>query len=75
MVRDSDGNLALGQICQGRLEREGPDMVLRRSWRKWLTRRKRERTLDWPAFSPLLEQYPVPPVRVVHSVYAHAANP
>ena len=75
MVRDSDGNLALGQIRQGRLEREGPVMVLRRSWRKCQTRRKRQQALDWPAVSPLMEQYPVPPVREVHSVYAHAANP
>lgn len=46
-----------------------------RSWRMWLMRRNRERTMDWPAFTRFLERYPLPPVRVVHSVYAPAANP
>ena len=46
-----------------------------RSWRKWLNRRNRERSLDWDLFNRLLERYPLPPVRVVHSVYAHAAKP
>lgn len=46
-----------------------------RCWRKWLNRRNRERSLDWDLFNRLLERYPLPPVRVVHSVYAHAAKP
>jgi group II intron reverse transcriptase/maturase len=46
-----------------------------RCWRKWLNRRNRERSLDWDTFRHLLERHPLPPVRVVHSVYAHAANP
>jgi group II intron reverse transcriptase/maturase len=44
-------------------------------WRKWLSRRNRERTLDWDAFNRLLGRYPLPGVRVVHSVYARAASP
>ena len=46
-----------------------------RCWRKWLSRRNRERRLDWNMFNRLLERYPLPPARVVHSVYCRAANP
>jgi group II intron reverse transcriptase/maturase len=46
-----------------------------RCWRKWLNRRNRERSLDWGLFNRLLERYPLPPARVVHSVYARAASP
>ena len=46
-----------------------------RCWRKWLNRRNRERTLNWGLFNRLLEHYPLPPARVVHSVYARAASP
>jgi group II intron reverse transcriptase/maturase len=46
-----------------------------RCWRKWLSRRNRERSLTWDLFARLLERYPLPPARVVHSVYARAANP
>jgi RNA-directed DNA polymerase len=46
-----------------------------RCWRKWLNRRNREQSLDWDLFNRLLERYPLPPARVVHSVYGHAANP
>ena len=49
--------------------------AVQRCWHKWLNRRNRERTLDWDHFNRLLERYPLPPARVVHSVYAHAANP
>jgi group II intron reverse transcriptase/maturase len=44
-------------------------------WRKWLNRRNRERSLDWGLFNRLLERYPLPPAKVVHSVYARAARP
>ncbi len=46
-----------------------------RRWRKWLNRRNRERTLDWNIFNRLLERYPLPSARVVHSVYHRAASP
>jgi RNA-directed DNA polymerase len=46
-----------------------------RCWRKWLNRRNRERSLDWNQFNRLLERYPLPPAKVVHSVYARAASP
>jgi group II intron reverse transcriptase/maturase len=41
-----------------------------RRWRQWLGRRSHAAPLDWSAFNRLLQRYPLPPVRVVHSVYA-----
>jgi len=46
-----------------------------RCWRYWLSRRNRERSLDWDHFNRLLERYPLPLTKVVHSVYARAASP
>jgi RNA-directed DNA polymerase len=46
-----------------------------RCWRKWLSRRNRERTLDWNQFNRLLERYPLPLTKVVHSVYLRTASP
>ena len=44
-------------------------------WRKWLGRRRRGGALSWSRFVDLLTRFPLPPARVVHSVYAHAASP
>ena len=46
-----------------------------RCWRSWLGRRNRERSLTWPIFNRLLQRYPLPPTKVVHSVYPRAASP
>ena len=46
-----------------------------RCWRHWLNRRNRERSLTWDLFNRLLQRYPLPLARVVHSVYARAASP
>jgi group II intron reverse transcriptase/maturase len=46
-----------------------------RRWRFWLNRRNRERSLDWGLFNRLLQRYPLPQTKVVHSVYARAASP
>jgi len=40
-----------------------------RVWRKWLARRCNRADMGWDRFSRLLRRYPLPPVRVVHSVY------
>ena len=45
-----------------------------RVWRTWLSRRSNAK-LPWPRFVRLLQRYPLPPIRVVHSVYRHPANP
>lgn len=39
-----------------------------RIWHRWLGRRNRE-PYPWSRFTRLLERYPLPPARVVHSVY------
>jgi RNA-directed DNA polymerase len=44
-------------------------------WRKWLGRRRRGGWLAWPDFVALLQRFPLPAARVVHSVYGGAANP
>jgi group II intron reverse transcriptase/maturase len=46
-----------------------------RLWRKWLSRRSRTARLTWVKFKRLLERYPLPPPRVVHSIYRRVANP
>ena len=42
---------------------------VRRLWRFWLSRRNRRGPMTWPRFAALLQCYPLPPPRVVHSVY------
>lgn len=42
--------------------------LIHRTWRRWLSRRHRKRKLDWDKFNRLLDSFPLPPVRVVHSV-------
>lgn len=49
--------------------------VVTRLWRKWLSRRRRGRPLSWEHFARLLGRFPLPPARVVHSVYRLAAPP
>jgi len=49
--------------------------VVGRIWRKWLSRRHRASRLCWDHFSRLLQRFPLPPPRAVHSVYRPAANP
>jgi group II intron reverse transcriptase/maturase len=44
-------------------------------WRKWLGRRRRAGRVSWARFAELLKRFPLPPVRVVHSVYGAAAKP
>jgi group II intron reverse transcriptase/maturase len=46
-----------------------------RVWKKWLSRRNRERSWNWDHFHRMLKRYPLPPPRAVHSVLRYAANP
>jgi len=48
---------------------------VKRVWHYWLMRRSQRRCLSWSRFHRLLERFPLPPVRVVHSIYRHAAKP
>jgi RNA-directed DNA polymerase len=43
--------------------------LVRLTWHKWLNRRRRGRSLSWSAHAALLQRFPLPPARVVHSVY------
>ena len=43
-------------------------------WRKWLMRRRRAWRVSWDWFRQLLDRYPVPYLRVIHSVYRGVAN-
>jgi RNA-directed DNA polymerase len=43
-------------------------------WRKWLDRRSWKGKMPWERMNRLLERLPLPPARVVHSVY-RVANP
>ncbi len=45
-----------------------------RIWQKWLNRRSWKAALTWRRMNRLLEVFPLPPARVVHSVY-RSANP
>lgn len=40
-----------------------------RTWKKWLSRRRRRGFLSWVTFSRLLKRFPLPAATVVHSVY------
>lgn len=49
--------------------------LVHRVWRRWLSRRHRKRKMDWGKFNRLLESFPLPPIRVVHSIFRrHEAN-
>jgi group II intron reverse transcriptase/maturase len=38
----------------------------KRSWRKWLNRRSRDKDMPWERFNRLLTRYPLPTPRIVH---------
>ena len=43
---------------------------VKRIWRKWLNRRGGKSPMLWDKFNLLLDHYPLPAARVVHSIYA-----
>ena len=45
------------------------------AWRTWLNRRSQNAGMTWERMHRLLERYPLPPPRIVHSALARAANP
>ena len=42
---------------------------VRRIWRKWLDRRSNSRYVSWERFVRIVQRYPLPKPRVVHSIY------
>ncbi len=49
--------------------------VVRRVWFKWLSRRSHRSSLTWETFNHLLQVYPLPSPRVVHSAISRVAKP
>jgi group II intron reverse transcriptase/maturase len=48
--------------------------AVQRLWRRWLSRRSWAGRLTWRLFRSLAARWPLPPPRVVHSVYRSAAT-
>ena len=48
--------------------------MVRRIWHKWLGRRSQRGRMSWDRYQLLLDRYPLPPPRVVHSVYRPLAK-
>ena len=46
-----------------------------RIWRAWLSRRSWRANFSWNEYGALLRRHPLPRVRIVHSIYRHAAKP
>jgi len=46
-----------------------------RIWHYWLRRRSQRRCLTWERFAQFLKRWPLPPSKVIHSIFRHAANP
>lgn len=46
-----------------------------RIWKKWLSRRDQRHRITWETFCRLLERYPLPKARAVHSELRYAASP
>lgn len=42
---------------------------VKKLWQKWLNRRNRNCPMPWERFQMFLKHYPLPPARVVHSIY------
>jgi group II intron reverse transcriptase/maturase len=43
-------------------------------WQRWLSRRSQRAKIKWERFKQMLRVFPLPPPRIVHSIY-RAANP
>lgn len=50
-------------------------LAITHAWQTWLSRRSQRAKLTWDRFPQILTRYPLPPARVIHSVYRRAANP
>ena len=44
-------------------------------WKRWLSRRGRDKPLSWPEFVRLEQHYRLPPARVVHGLLAAQRSP
>ena len=48
---------------------------VKRAWQRWLNRRSQNARMEWDRFTRLLERYPLPRPRVIHSIYRQTAKP
>jgi group II intron reverse transcriptase/maturase len=48
--------------------------AVERIWLRWLSRRSQRALIRWDRFKQMLQVYPLPPPRVIHSIY-RLANP
>ncbi len=53
----------------------GCRQAVTRIWKKWLSRRSWRGQLNWTEFRRIQENFPLPPPRIVHSVYRRVAKP
>ena len=49
--------------------------IVERIWHEWLNRRSQRTVLTWERFDRLLQRYPLPRPRPIHSIYCRAAKP
>jgi hypothetical protein len=47
---------------------------VRKIWRRWLSRRRRDGNVTWPEFYRLEKRYSLPPARVVHGLRSSVAK-
>jgi group II intron reverse transcriptase/maturase len=43
--------------------------LVERQWKDWLNRRNRENSMTWEKFNLLLKRYPLPPPKIIHSIF------
>jgi RNA-directed DNA polymerase len=61
------GHYAYYGITHNARALQGFLLAVQRDWRKWLDRRNSRREMDWQRFARLLQRYPLPPPRIVHT--------
>ncbi|MBK9383639.1 MAG: group II intron reverse transcriptase/maturase [Planctomycetes bacterium] len=75
LVRKLQGHFAyFGISSNGARIRALRELVLQ-LWRKWLNRRSQRKCMPWYRYLRLLERYPLPRARIVHTYVRPAANP
>lgn len=69
LSRKMRGHYAYYGITGNAMSLGGFQRMVHRIWRKWLGRRRRDGDITWDHYNRLLRRYPLPPARVVHSIY------
>jgi group II intron reverse transcriptase/maturase len=75
LVRKIRGHYGYYGLTGNDLQLKGFLEGVKRIWHYWLSRRSESTPMPWDRFNRLLARYPLPPVRIVHSVYRCVANP